>query len=75
MALPGRPREFDNDRITKALRIPPSLDDRLKHAARERGISVNLLMNNALEDYLRRLVPVDEVLKTRRDDEVPLQVG
>lgn len=61
---PGRPREYDADRVTKAVRISPELDLRLKQAASERGVSVNLLMNSALEDYLRRLVPVEQVLQT-----------
>ncbi len=64
MANAGRPREYDDDRVTKAVRISPDLDRQLKAAARERGISVNLLINTALADYLDRLVPVDEVLKT-----------
>ncbi|HEX8581757.1 MAG TPA: toxin-antitoxin system HicB family antitoxin [Acidimicrobiales bacterium] len=64
MAKTGRPKEFESDRVTKALRISPDLDARLKAAARERGVSVNLLMTSALEDYLRRLVPVDDVLRT-----------
>ena len=65
MASPGRPRQFDEERITKALRIPTSLDEQVKQAALERGISVNVLINNALEDYLERLVPVEELLRTR----------
>ncbi len=64
MAATGRPREYAPDRVTKAVRVPPHLDERLKEAARERGVSVNLLVNTALEDYLRRLVPVDQVLRT-----------
>ena len=64
MAATGRPREYDTDRVTKAIRISPELDARLKQAARERGVSVNLLMNSAVEDYLKRLLPVDELLRT-----------
>jgi|EndMetStandDraft_8_1072994.scaffolds.fasta_scaffold1000284_2 predicted HicB family RNase H-like nuclease len=64
MATNGRPREYDEHRVTKAVRISPDLDERLKAAARERGVSVNLLMSAALEDYLDRLLPVDQVLKT-----------
>lgn len=59
----GRPREYDEDRVTKAVRIPKHLDERLKGAARERQVSANLLFNAALEDYLERLRPVDEVLQ------------
>ena len=64
MATNGRPREYEEPRVTKAVRISPELDERLKAAARERGVSVNLLMSAALEDYLDRLLPVDQVLKT-----------
>ena len=64
MAATGRPREYDADRVTKAIRISPELDAQLKQAARERGVSVNLLMNSAVEDYLKRLLPVDQLLRT-----------
>lgn len=64
MTTGGRPREYDSDRVTKAIRISPELDARLKQAARERGVSVNLLMNSAVADYLDRLLPVDQVLRT-----------
>lgn len=60
----GRPREFDSERVTKAVRISKDLDDRLKATARERQVSANLIFNAALEEYLERLVPVDEVLRT-----------
>lgn len=64
MANTGRPREYEEGRVTKAVRISPELDERLKAAARERGVSVNLLINSALDDYLGRLLPVEQVLKT-----------
>lgn len=64
MATTGRPRQYDRDRVTKAVRISPELDARLKEAAHERGVSVNLLVNSALDDYLRRLLPLEEVLRT-----------
>lgn len=64
MANTGRPREYDDDRVTKAVRISPELDMRLKATARERGVSANLLINAALEDYLDRLLPVEQLLKT-----------
>ncbi len=64
MATTGRPREYDEERVTKAVRISSELDLRVKTAARERGVSVNLLVNAALDDYLSRLVPVSQVLQT-----------
>ncbi|MEA2826289.1 MAG: hypothetical protein QOG43_728 [Actinomycetota bacterium] len=64
MAKTGRPTEYHEDRVTKAVRISHDLDSRLKDAAKERGVSVNLLMNAALDDYLGRLVPLEQLLRT-----------
>jgi predicted transcriptional regulator len=60
----GRPREFEEQRVTKAVRISPDLDKRLKQIARERGVSVNVIVNMALNDYLQRLLPLEDLLKT-----------
>jgi predicted HicB family RNase H-like nuclease len=60
----GRPREYDEDRVTKAIRIDRDLDASLKAAARERDVSVNVLVNAALRDYLKNLVPLEELLRT-----------
>lgn len=60
----GRPQEF-GDRITKAVRLDAALNERLKAEALARKVSANLLINAAVEDYLERLVPIDEVLRTR----------
>jgi len=60
---PGRPAEF-GDRITKAVRLEPELDRRLKSEASARNVSANLLINRAVKDYLERLVPVDQALRT-----------
>jgi hypothetical protein len=64
MTRSGRPREFEENRVTKALRISPEMDTRLKNVAHERGVSVNVLVNIALEDFLDRLLPIDQVFKT-----------
>ncbi len=43
--------------------------------ARERGVSVNVIMNMALSDYLERLVPLEDLLKTAsspRADHAPM---
>jgi hypothetical protein len=53
------------DRVTTAVRVPKTLHDRARAAAQERQVGVNLLVVRALEDYLDRLVPVDEVVRTR----------
>lgn len=64
MSQNGRPREYDEDRVTKAIRIDRDLDARLKAVARERGVSVNVVMTMALEDFLKRLKPLEELLAT-----------
>jgi hypothetical protein len=40
----------------------------VRAAAEERQVAVNLIVVKALEDYLERLVPVDEVVRTRDRD-------
>ncbi len=60
----ARPREYEEDRITKAVRLPPQLDTRLKAVARERGIAVNTIIVAAVENYLDRLVPLEDLLRT-----------
>ncbi len=62
---PGRPQEF-GDRITKAVRLDPDLNERLKAEARARNVSANLLINAAVADYLGRLMPVEDALRTAR---------
>lgn len=59
-----RPIEY-GDRVTKSLRVSRDLDERLRSAARERGIGANVLVNLALEDYLNRLIPLCELARTR----------
>jgi predicted transcriptional regulator len=61
----ARPRVHHENRVTTAVRLPESLHLRLKAAADDRDVSVNLLVTKALEDYLDRLVPADEILATR----------
>lgn len=60
---PGRPPEF-GDRITKAVRLDSALNEKLKTEARRRNVSANLLITAAIEDYLGRLVPIEDVLRT-----------
>jgi hypothetical protein len=60
-----RPRIHDEPRVTTAVRLPTELHDRLRCAADERHVSVNFLIVKALEDYLDRLIPIDEVELTR----------
>lgn len=48
-----------------AIRFTPELHERLRVAAEERDLSVNFLVNRAVEDFLDRLIPVDEIRWTR----------
>jgi hypothetical protein len=57
----GRPRVHDEDRVTTAVRLPPDLHRQLRAAADERQVAVNLLVIKALQDYLPRLTPVDQL--------------
>ncbi len=62
-------------RITTAVRFPPGLHERLKVAARERDLSVNWLVNRALEEFLDRLVPAAELTLTTPSRPVGHQHG
>jgi predicted transcriptional regulator len=59
----GRPKVYDEPRIATAIRLPRSLRDQLQEAARERDVSVNLLVTRAVLDFLNRLpaLNLDEV--------------
>jgi predicted HicB family RNase H-like nuclease len=59
----ARPRVYDEKRVTTAVRLPESLHERLRDAADERDVSVNLLVMKAIDDYLDRLVPADDALR------------
>lgn len=60
---PGRPAEYA-ERVTKVVRFEPDLDERLKEAAAVRGVSVNLMITWAVREYLDRLPPVEDILRT-----------
>lgn len=66
VALMARPRIHPEDRVTTAVRVPKELYDDLRKAANERQLSVNFLVVKALEDFVDRLIPVDELQLTRR---------
>ncbi len=61
----GRPRVHQEERVTTAVRVPKTLHDRVRAVADERQVGMNLLVVRALEEYLDRLVPVEEVVRTR----------
>lgn len=49
-----------------AIRFPEELHERLRIAADERNHSINFMVVKAVEDFLDRLIPVNE-LKLVRD--------
>jgi hypothetical protein len=62
----GRPRIHDEERVTTAVRLPRSLHGRLRRAADERQVAANLLVVKALEAFLPRLTPVEDLVDTGR---------
>jgi len=60
----GRPRKFP-ERTSTGIRFMPDTHARLVKAAEERDVTVNWLVNRACEDFLDRLIPVDEIRWTR----------
>ncbi|HVM33819.1 MAG TPA: toxin-antitoxin system HicB family antitoxin [Actinomycetota bacterium] len=49
---PGRPREYNEDRVTTAVRLPKSLYKRLKIEAIEQETTLNKLVEEATTMYL-----------------------
>jgi hypothetical protein len=58
-----RPKQYTERRVATAIRLPESLRDRLRQTADARQVSVNLLVTKAVDDYLARLTPVDEIVQ------------
>lgn len=48
-----------------AIRFPEELHERLRAAADERHFSINFMVVKAVEDFLDRLIPADELKLTR----------
>jgi len=61
----ARPKVYEGKRVTTAVRVPEELHSRLAEAAAEREMSVNYLVVRAVENYLDRLIPADELKLTR----------
>ena len=55
----------DNAKSATAIRFPENLHERLRLAAEERHYSINYLVVRAVEDFLERLIPADELKLTR----------
>ena len=52
-------------RTSTAVRFPEELYERLRMAAQERDFSVNFMVVKAVEDFLDRLIPADQLRLTR----------
>lgn len=61
----SRPRLYDEERRSTAVRLPPALHNRLRSEAAARQVSANLLVERAISEYLDRLLPVDHLVSTR----------
>jgi hypothetical protein len=56
MAESGRPKEYHEDRVTTAIRLPKDLYKQLKHEAIDREVSVNFLIEQATQRFLGETV-------------------
>lgn len=54
-----------SDRTVTAVRFPEEMYARLRQAAEERDLSMNYLVVKAMEEFLERLIPADELRLTR----------
>jgi predicted HicB family RNase H-like nuclease len=52
-------------RTATAIRFPEDMHEQLRVAAEERGLSINYLVVKAVEDFLQRLIPAEELRLTR----------
>lgn len=56
----ARPKLYAEQRVATAVRLPVTLRSELQAAAEERDVSVNLLVNRAIREYLARLPPAGD---------------
>jgi predicted transcriptional regulator len=59
------PHKARESRTTTAIRFPDSVHERLRMAADERDFSINFMVVKAVEDFLDRLIPAEELRLTR----------
>jgi predicted transcriptional regulator len=52
-------------RTTTAIRFPDDLHDKLRQAADDRDLSINFLVVKAVEQFLPKLIPAEELTLTR----------
>jgi len=64
MSRPGNPA--NRNRTATGVRFQADTLARLHAAADERDLSVNFLVNRAVEQFLRDLLPVEEIVWTRQ---------
>lgn len=48
----ARPKQYSDDRVTTAIRLPAELQEAFRRLAEERDVSVNYLINRAMLRYL-----------------------
>lgn len=61
----SRPRVHQTPRSATAIRFPTDMLARLHVESDARGVSVNWLVNRAVERFLDDLLPVDQIVLTR----------
>lgn len=61
----ARPKAYTEKRYSVNYRIPKELHDKLKEAADDRDVTMNWLVIRALEEFLDRLIPAEELRLTR----------
>lgn len=63
-----RPRKYEEDRVTTAIRLPKRLHERLRSIANERDVSVSWLLTKAADHYLQQLAPPPEPVAVAGSD-------
>jgi predicted transcriptional regulator len=56
----ARPRKYDDERVTTAIRLPKRIHERLRQVADERDVSVSWLLTKAADSYLEQLPAAPE---------------
>lgn len=61
-------RKTDTTKKSISVRFDEDLYDRILKAAAERDVSANFLVNKAVEYYLERLIPFDQIIWTKPEE-------
>lgn len=68
----SRPRKADDpDLVSISIRIPRELHEQLRAEADARMLSINWIVLRAIEDFVPRLIPVEEFRLTRLREDPP----